>query len=148
MTVEINALPVNAYKLTDSETKTYGGFQWELGTKRATCGSGELCGAGWLHYYQNPLLAVLLNPIHGDYRTPRLFEAHAGPVQKHDPGMKSGTTELTLLREIPLPAITTAQRVKFAQECAAFAKTAAAGRRMTHEAIVDALVKCAERAIA
>ena len=31
--------------------------------------------AGWLHCYSDPLLAVLLNPIHGNYDNPRLFEA-------------------------------------------------------------------------
>jgi len=44
--------------------QTHGGFQWELGQWYETSGEGDLCSPGWLHFYTNPLLAVLLNSVH------------------------------------------------------------------------------------
>ncbi len=106
------------YKFTDQNMQTHGGCQWVLGEKKTTSGEGELCGPGWLHCYTDPLLAVLLNPIHADYENPRLFRARAGRKSKHDHGLKSGYTKMTLIEEIPVPAISTAQRVRFAILCA------------------------------
>ena len=106
------------YKFTDQNMQTHGGCQWVLGEKKTTGGEGELCGPGWLHCYADPLLAVLLNPIHADYENPRLFRARVGRKSKHDHGLKSGYTKMTLIEEIPVPAISTAQRVRFAILCA------------------------------
>lgn len=106
------------YKLTDQNMQTHRGCQWVLGEKKTTSGEGELCGPGWLHCYADPLLAVLLNPIHADYKNPRLFRARVGRKSKHDHGLKSGYTKMTLIEEIPVPAISTAQRVRFAILCA------------------------------
>ena len=106
------------YKFTDQNMQTHGGCQWVLGEKKTTSGEGELCGPGWLHCYADPLLAVLLNPIHADYENPRLFRARVGRKSKHDHGLKSGYTKMTLIEEIPVPAISTAQRVRFAILCA------------------------------
>ena len=109
---------IYVYKLTDQNMQTHGGCQWVLGEKKTTSGEGELCGPGWLHCYADPLLAVLLNPIHAYYENPRLFRARAGRKSKHDRGLKSGYTKMTLIEEIPVPAISTAQRVRFAILCA------------------------------
>jgi hypothetical protein len=106
------------YKLTDQNMQTHRGCQWVLGEKKTTSGEGDLCGPGWLHCYADPLLAVLLNPIHADYKNPRLFRARVGRKSKHDHGLKSGYTKMTLIEEIPVPAISTAQRVRFAILCA------------------------------
>ena len=106
------------YKFTDQNMQTHGGCQWVLGEKKTTSGEGELCGPGWLHCYADPLLAVLLNPIHADYENPRLFRARVGRKSKHDHGLKSGYTKMTLIEEIPVPAISTEQRVRFAILCA------------------------------
>ena len=106
------------YKFTDQNMQTHGGCQWVLGDEKTTSGEGELCGPGWLHCYSDPLLAVLLNPIHADYENPRLFRARVGGKSKHDHGLKSGYTKMTLIEEIPVPAISTAQRVRFAILCA------------------------------
>ena len=89
-----------------------------MGEEKTTSGEGELCGPGWLHCYSDPLLAVLLNPIHADYENPRLFRARVGGKSMHDRGLKSGYTKMTLIEEIPVPAISTAQRVRFAILCA------------------------------
>ena len=109
---------IYVYKLTDQNMQTYNGCKWVLGEEKTTSGEGELCGPGWLHCYSDPLLAVLLNPIHADYENPRLFRAHVGGTSKPDHGLKSGYTKMTLIEEIPVPAISTAQRVRFAILCA------------------------------
>lgn len=106
------------YKLTDQNMQTHGGCQWELGKTKETSGEGSLCGPGWLHYSHNPLLAVMLNPIHTNISNPRLFEAEADGARNDDHGLKGGCTRLTLLREIALPEVTTTQRVRFGILCA------------------------------
>ena len=106
------------YKLTDSEMRTHGGFQWTLGVPAPKLsGKGNLCGPGWYHLYTDPLLAVLQDPIHGDRgHGERLFEA-TGEVGITDHGLMVGCRMPTLVREIPLPVVTTEQRVRFAIFC-------------------------------
>ena len=106
------------YKLTDQNLQTYGSYQWEPGVARETDGNGGLCGPGWLHYYHDPLLAVLLNPIHADIANPILWEAEADGLHRDDRGLKGGCTRLTLIRQVDLPQITTEQRVRFGILCA------------------------------
>lgn len=101
------------YKLTSQKLTTFNGFQWEIGKKVITSGKGELCGPGFLHYYHDPLLAVLLNTLHARIENPRLFTVLAEGVHKDDLGLKGGCTEMTLLEEIALPTITTIQRIAF-----------------------------------
>ena len=105
------------YKLTEQNMTTHGGFRWEIGKQATASGKGELCGPGWLHCYSDPLLAVLLNPIHAGIRNPRLFRAEASGESKHDHGLKSGYTKMTLVEEIPVPDVTTEQRVRFGILC-------------------------------
>ena len=105
------------YKLTDANAQTYNKTQWGEGITHEGTGEGELCGPGWIHAYTDPLLAVLLNPIHGDFKSPRLWEAE-GEVGKEDLGLKVGCKKLTTLKEIPLPEITNNQRIRFAILCA------------------------------
>ena len=105
------------YKLTDRNMQTHNGFQWTMNSTETADGEGDLCGPGFLHAYTDPLLAVLLNPIHADIRCPRLFRAE-GTIKKTDHGLKVGCTEMTLTEELPLPVITTTQRVAFGILCA------------------------------
>jgi hypothetical protein len=116
---------MRAYKLTDAAGLTRAGYdnetRWGEGVTHTATGDGELCGAGWIHAYEHPLLAVLHDPAHGSYcATPgaRLWEAETGETVKRDGQMKLGTTSLTTIREIPLPVVTTAQRVRYAIYCA------------------------------
>jgi len=94
---------MTVYKLTDQKMHTRNGYQWALGEWRETSGDGELCGSGWLHAYEDPLLAVLLNPIHASIANPRLFEAEADSDGNDDRGIKCGFTRLRLTKELPLP---------------------------------------------
>jgi len=108
---------IKLYKLTDSCGKTWGGTQWGPGVSHSGTGKGELCGPGWIHAYEHPLVAVLMNPIHARFRTPRLWEAE-GEVGLRNGQLKCGCKTLTIIREIPLPSITTEMRVRFAILCA------------------------------
>ena len=106
------------YKLTDKQMQTYNGFQWELNVTRFTDGKGHLCSPGWLHSYSDPLLAVLLNPIHANIENPRLFLGKASGAFLNDKGLKQGYTNLTLIKELPIPTISINQKVAFAILCA------------------------------
>ena len=111
------------YKLTDGDGKTRNGTRWGPGVSHSGTGEGGLCGPGWIHAYEHPLIAVLLNPIHSDFKTIRLWEAE-GEVGVRDGQLKCGCATLTTIREIPLPEITTEMRVRFAILCAREASTA------------------------
>ena len=102
------------YKLLRPNLTTHAGCQWVEGEEKQTSGEGGLCGPGWLHAYTHPLLAVLLNPIHANYAPAVMYEAHAHGKVAHDHGLKVGYTHMTLTRALPLPTITTDQRVRFA----------------------------------
>jgi hypothetical protein len=105
------------YKLTTQNLQTHNGFQWEIGKTVTTDGSGSLCSQGWLHCYTHPLLAVLLNPIHADIDNPKLFEVGCSGITKTDNGLKEGFTEMTIMKQLDLPVITTTQKIAFAILC-------------------------------
>jgi hypothetical protein len=105
------------YKLTDSCGKTWNDTQWGPGISHSGTGEGGLCGPGWIHAYEHPLVAVLMNPIHANFKNPRLWEAE-GEVGLRDGQLKCGCKALTTVREIPLPSITTEMRVRFGILCA------------------------------
>ena len=100
------------YKLTDENGQTRNNTQWGEGMTHSGTGEGELCSEGWIHAYTHPLLAVLFNPIHADFETPRLWEARGTGESKSD-GLKVGFQSITTIKEIPLPKITTIQRIAF-----------------------------------
>ena len=104
------------YKLTDQKGQTRNKTQWGEGVMHTAPGTGELCTSGWLHAYTDPLLAVLMNPVHANIADPQLWEAE-GEVGKAD-GTKVGCAELTTMCRMELPTITTEQRVRFALLCA------------------------------
>jgi hypothetical protein len=107
------------YKLTDQAGRTRNGTQWgDNVTHRATgAANQDLCTDGWIHAYEHPLIACLLNPIHADIAKPRLWEAR-GRVGKRDGQLKCGCRTLTTVAELALPEISTAQCVRFAIACA------------------------------
>jgi hypothetical protein len=113
------------YKLTDGDGKTFGGTQWGPGVSHSGTGEGGLCGPGWIHAYEHPLIAVLMNPIHSDCKNKRMWEAE-GEVGLRDGQLKCGCATLTTIREIPLPEITAEMRVRFAIMCPREASTVAA----------------------
>ena len=105
------------YKLTDANDRTYNNTQWGKHVTHTASGAGALCGAGWIHVYTHPLLALLLNPIHGNFRDPHLWKCECSGECKTDYGLKEGWTSVTTTRRIHVPAITTEQRVRFGILC-------------------------------
>ena len=109
------------YKLTNQKMQTYHGFQWTLGKwykiPKRNRGWG-LCSRSWFHCYNDPLLAVLLNPKHANIENPLLFVCEIRGYIATECGLKFGFTEMKLTKEIPVPVITDTQRIAFGILCA------------------------------
>jgi len=73
---------MRAYKITDASDRTYRDFQWHEGMVHKTDGKGELCSSGWIHFYRDKRLAILLNPIHGNYHPYHLCHLWLGRIPK------------------------------------------------------------------
>lgn len=94
------------YKLTDAEGNTHGGTHWGPGVTHEAPGSGrDFCSPDLIHFYNSPLLAVLLNPIHADFREPRLWECEVKGTVSSDLGLKFGAKSITTTRELPVPTL-------------------------------------------
>jgi len=106
------------YKLTDKNDQTYGDCQWGEGVTHTADGKGRLCTKHWIHAYTDPILAVLMNPIHGKYDTDtgHMWECE-GEIGRNNRGLKVGCKKLTTIRRIDMPRITIEQRVRFAILC-------------------------------
>ena len=112
------------YKLTDYLGRTrageYNELTWAVGVEHKTAGTGRrLCTADVIHAYEHPLIAVLMNPVHADLNPARmrLFVAE-GEIVAREVQLKCGVHALKIVEEIPVPVLTTEQRVKFAILCA------------------------------
>ncbi len=109
------------YKLTDKDGYTRKGKTGETLwgeniTHTATGQDKELCTDGFIHAYESPEMAAFMNPAHGDYdsNTMLLWECHLHGRVKRDGQLKCGAKGCTTLRTIPLPIITTEQRITIA----------------------------------
>lgn len=105
------------YKLLNQDNTSYGNCKWTLKEWKKTDGVGALCSEGWLHCYTNPLLAVLLNTIHGDFANPKLYKCEVRGRSRTDLGRKEGWSEMRIVEEIKLPKISIKQKVAFALLC-------------------------------
>ena len=106
------------YKLTRANMTTYGDTQWALNEAKTAPGTGPLCSSGWLYAYEDPLVAVFMDPLHGQFGpTARLFVGD-GDVGLRDPDWKVGCGRIVLTEEIPLPVLTTDMRVEASVRCA------------------------------
>ena len=104
------------WKLTDENDRTHGGCQWSEGVEHTAPG-GEPCTDGVIHWYADPLLAVLHDPIHGGYgETAHLWECEV--AETGTDGLKCWGTRCRTLRQVPLPAVSTEQRTRYAIFCA------------------------------
>ena len=63
------------YKLTTQDGVTRKGehneTKWGDGVEHTASGEGDLCGPGWLHAYEDPLVAAFMNPAHANITNPR-----------------------------------------------------------------------------
>ncbi len=107
------------YKLTDEGGYTrryyYNAVEWSVGcTREVVSDTNYLCSPDVLHAYVNPYLAVFMNHAHAqfDLRSARMFKAK-GVVVVEEGQLKVGVKKLTILEEIPVPAITEEQKDEF-----------------------------------
>jgi len=108
---------MRAYKITDKNDCTYRGFQWHEGKVHKTDGEQKLCSSSWIHFYRDKRLAVLLNPIHGNYQPFHSWLGEADGKIKEDNGLKWGCTEFRMIKRVNIPEITLTQKVAFAILC-------------------------------
>lgn len=107
---------MKVYKLTDNYGKTRNNTHWgENVTNRlngAMAGIGPLCTPAWIHCYTDWRLAVFFNPAHAQFTPARMWLAKAEGTIKGD-DEKLGCTQLTTIREIPVPVLTKDHILKF-----------------------------------
>jgi hypothetical protein len=100
------------YKLLSKEMSSYKDTKWEIGIPIKIEKTGNtMCSDEVLHCYNHPLLAVFLNPIHADIKEPKLFEIKVDEIVNND-GLKFASKSQTLINEIPLPKISSEQRIE------------------------------------
>ena len=109
---------MKAYKLTDEKGQTKNKTQWGINVTHSASGKGkELCTNGWIHFYVNPLIAVLMNPAHAGFVNPILWECETSGEELHE-ALKSGCKTLTTIKEIDLPVIAINSKIAFGILCA------------------------------
>jgi len=92
------------FKLTDFLSKTYKNTQWGKNVTHSVLKERqgtELCSPEVIHAYKNLNLALLLNPIHSSFSSPKAWEAK-GKVVSEDWG-KVGCWKLTTLEQLDIP---------------------------------------------
>jgi hypothetical protein len=100
------------YKLLSKEMTSHNNTKWEIGVPISILKEGNtMCSDEVLHCYNHPLLAVFLNPIHANIKDPRFFEISVDEIVNTD-GLKFASKSQTLINEIPLPEISTEQRIE------------------------------------
>lgn len=109
---------MKCYKILNNDMTSYGGCKWAIGEWNDADSLGPFCRPGGFHGYEHPLLAVLHNPLHANIREPRLFEAEADGEIAHDGKMLLKAKRMRIVLEIPVPAVSIAQRVAYGIYCA------------------------------
>lgn len=106
------------YKLVSQDWTTHGGMKWKIGqTNKATVPGINMCTNQVLHCYKSPEQAMLLNPIHANFKNPILLEIECSEIVAND-GLKYACKEQTPNKIVPLPQWTIKQKVAFAIKCA------------------------------
>ena len=106
------------YKLTKTDQTTRNNTKFKIGVPVHAIGTGtKLCSNGWIHFYVNPVLAVLMNPIHANFDPFLLFECETSDKELHEP-LKSGCKTLTITKQISIPIVTITNRIAFGILCA------------------------------
>ena len=110
---------MKVYKLTDKEGKTKNGTSWGENVTHEVTGALELCKNG-IHAYSDPLLAVLHNPIHGEFEISSaiLWECEASEEHLDDNGMKTCHRWLKTVKKVPIPEINLTQKIAYGILCA------------------------------
>jgi hypothetical protein len=108
---------MRGYKFTTKQDCSLkGDMQWGENVTHIESGSGGICEAGHIHFYSDPLLAVLMDPIQGNFGdTAHMWECEVdGDVITDHGGLKHAATHLTTIKRVKLPVVTLEQRVRVA----------------------------------
>ena len=105
---------MNGWKLTTQSGCTKNATQWGEGVTHTGTGKLLLCSAGYIHAYEDALVGIFMDPIHGKFgATARLWSADlAEPVLRDGP-LKCGSRTVTTIREYKLPVVTLEHRIRF-----------------------------------
>ena len=103
---------MKVYKLTNQNMQTANNTQWGEGVTHTATGPLEMCENGF-HAYPDPLMAVFMNPVHANIKNPKLFDS-IGSGDKINGGTKLCFEKFTTVKEIPVPQLSTEQRVEIA----------------------------------
>jgi len=112
------------YKLITRDGQTRPGLPgettWRIGHTVHALGDPDqdLCSDGWLHCYDSPELAVLLNPIHAAITDPRMMIVQCGGESRDDHGLKRGYRSMKPILYMDCPEATTEIYVRFTILCA------------------------------
>ena len=110
---------MKGYKLTDSNGRTHGETQWGEGVTHTAVGSGtEFCSPDLIHFYTDPLVAILHNPVQANFHKPLLWEVETSAPVYSDNGTKHGAKSVTTLRQLPVPIVPLAAVVRYGILCA------------------------------
>jgi hypothetical protein len=106
------------YKLLTQDMKTrkgkYNEMDWsDVGEWHEANGEGGLCTAGMIHDYDDPWIAVVMNPAHAAIHNPVMYETERDGDVATD-GLKCGCKRLRLVRRVDIPDVPRVQRVAFA----------------------------------
>jgi hypothetical protein len=109
---------MKCYKLTDQNWKTRNNTKWGPNVTHVTHDNidRKLCSSSWIHFYTDPVLAILMNPNHADFNNPVLWDAESTGEELHE-SLKSGAKGLTTIKIVETPEITIVQKVCFAILC-------------------------------
>src|SRR3990167_1983702 len=95
-----------AYKLTDQGNRTRNNTLWGENVTNEIladlCDATKpLCTQHWFHYYEHPLIAILMNQSDANIENPRIWLAEATGLIKQNE-FKSGCTKLTTIKNQPI----------------------------------------------
>jgi hypothetical protein len=83
------------------------------GVTISATGKGEISGIGFIRVYDHPLIAVLMNPIHGNIDEPIMWEVK-GEIKIKGSQLECACVSVTALRQIPIMIIPRERRIRFA----------------------------------
>jgi hypothetical protein len=107
-------------KLLHRNLTSHGGCQWTPGEWKSAPGTGELCTAGWLHFYDSLEVGLMLNPAHANISPDDLvaFSAEWRGKRLDDNGLKFGASEGRIVSPLSVPSITSDMMIEFGILCA------------------------------
>lgn len=115
---------IHKYKLIDQKGYTRHGQEgetfWLDGQEKEAQGKGsKLCSTDVIHFYNDPIIAIIMNPTHANIPNPRLIEIEIDEIVAPDE-LKGGCKKAKFIKEIPVPEVSLNQKVRFAIQLALF----------------------------